>query len=260
MNSFFSFVRRLRIAPLLALVAIGMVVLPSAKAQTGTTSVRGTVSDPHGASVPNAAVTLVNQEIGVSLSTKTDKDGAYQFLEVRPATYTLTVSAAGFAVVKQTGLQLLVATPATNNVRLEVAGVATTVEVESTAVTLNTTDATLGSAFNSTLLQALPAEGRDPYGILSSQPGVVSIADRDQVDLNQDSRGGAVNGARSDQSNLTLDGIDNNDQLKGFAFNGALRATLDSIEEFRVTTTNAGADQGRSSGAQVSLVTKSGTN
>lgn len=260
MNSFFFSVRRLRIAPLLALVAIGIVALPSARAQTGTTSVRGTVSDPHGASVPNAAVTLVNQEIGVSLSTKTDKDGAYQFLEVRPATYTLTVSAAGFAVVKQTGLQLLVATPATNNVRLEVAGVATTVEVESTAVTLNTTDATLGSAFNSTLLQALPAEGRDPYGILSSQPGVVSIADRDQVDLNQDSRGGAVNGARSDQSNLTLDGIDNNDQLKGFAFNGALRATLDSIEEFRVTTTNAGADQGRSSGAQVSLVTKSGTN
>jgi hypothetical protein len=179
---------------------------------------------------------------------------------VRPGTYSLTITAAGFATVKQSGVQLLVATPRTDDIKLQLASASTTVEVVAASQTINTTDATLGSAFNSTLLEALPAEGRDPYGILSAQPGVVTIADRDQVDLNQDSRGGAVNGARSDQSNLTLDGVDNNDQLKGFAFTGALRATLDSIEEFRVTTTNAGADQGRSSGAQVSLVTKSGTN
>ena len=75
-----------------------------------------------------------------------------------------------------------------------------------------------------------------------------------------DSRSGAVNGARSDQTNITLDGVDDNDQLNGYAFQGALRATLDSIEEFRVTTSNANADQGRSSGGQVSLQTKSGTN
>jgi len=77
-------------------------------------------------------------------------------------------------------------------------------------------------------------------GILSLQPGVVTVADRGMVDENGDSRGGSVNGARSDQTNVTLDGIDNNDQLKGFAFTGALRATLDSIEEFRVTTSNSG--------------------
>ena len=75
-----------------------------------------------------------------------------------------------------------------------------------------------------------------------------------------DSRGGAVNGARSDQTNVTVDGLDNNDQLLGDAFTGALRIPMDSLEEFRVTTTNANADSGRSSGAQVSLVTKSGTN
>jgi hypothetical protein len=109
-------------------------------------------------------------------------------------------------------------------------------------------------------IASLPFEGRDPVAILSLQPGVVTVADRGQVDLSQDSRGGAVNGARSDQTNVTLDGVDNNDQLEGFAFTGALRATLDSIEEFRVTTSNAGADQGRSSGAQVALLTKSGTN
>jgi len=75
-----------------------------------------------------------------------------------------------------------------------------------------------------------------------------------------DTRSGAVNGGRSDQANITLDGVDNNDQENGFAFQGAVRSTLDSIEEFRVTTTNSNADEGRSSGAQVQLVTKSGTN
>src|SRR5207245_3690734 len=231
-----------------------------ASAQTVTTSVRGTIRDPKGASVPGATVTLTSPEIGLTLTTKPDRDGAYQFLELRPATYTLTVAAAGFATLRQSGLQLLVATPRTNDLKLGVAGVITTVEVVSSALTLNTTDATLGNAFSQTQIAALPFEGRDPVAILSLQPGVVTVADRGMVDLNQDSRGGAVNGARSDETNVTLDGIDNNDQLKGYAFTGALRATLDSIEECRVTTSNAGADQGRSSGAQVALVTKSGGN
>ena len=76
----------------------------------------------------------------------------------------------------------------------------------------------------------------------------------------QDSRSGAVNGGRSDQGNITVDGVDDNDQVNGFAFTGVLRQTQDSIEEFRVTTGNANAEAGRSSGAQVSLITKSGTN
>ena len=74
-----------------------------------------------------------------------------------------------------------------------------------------------------------------------------------------DTRGGAVNGARSDQSNFTLDGVNVNDQ-GGHAFTSVLPITLDSVQEFRVTTTNYNADQGGSSGAQVALVTKSGTN
>jgi len=228
--------------------------------QTATSSLRGTVTDSSGGTVPDAKVTISNPATGVTLTSKTDKDGSYQFVEVRPGTYLLTVEALGFATLKQSGLVLLVATPRTNDIKLELASVATIVEVVSSAQTLNTTDATLGNAFNQSQIASLPFEGRDPVGILSLQPGVVTVADRGMVDENGDSRGGSVNGARSDQTNVTLDGIDNNDQLKGFAFTGALRATLDSIEEFRVTTSNSGADQGRSSGAQVSLLTKSGTN
>src|SRR5260370_38407496 len=79
-------------------------------------------------------------------------------------------------------------------------------------------------------------------------------------DDNVDRRNGALNGGRSEQANITLDGVDNNQQSRGTAFQGAVRSTLDSIEEFRVTTVGDNADQGRSSGGQVTLVTKSGTN
>jgi hypothetical protein len=207
-------------------------------------------------------VTLDNSSLGISLSMKTDKDGGYQFLELRPTTYTVTVTSSGFATIRQTGLQLLVATPRTEDFKLELASVSTTIEVTGAAQTINTTDATLGNAFGSAQIGALPFEGRDPAGMLSLQPGVVSVADPQIQRDNQsfDSRSGSVNGARSDQTNITLDGVDDNDQLYGYAFQGALRATLDSIEEFRVTTPNSGADQGRSSGGQVSLQTKSGSN
>ena len=244
----------------IALVVVSLISGSLALAQTGTTSLRGTITDRSGAAVPDARVTITSPEIAVSLTTKTDRDGAYQFPEIRPATYLLKVEAAGFGTLKQSGLILLVATPRVNDIRLDVATVAVIVEVTAAAQTLNTSDATIGNAFNQNQIGSLPFEGRDPAGILSLQPGVVTVADRGKVDTNGDSRGGAVNGARSDQTNITLDGIGDNDEVQGTAFQGALRATLDSIEEFRVTTTNSDADQGRSSGAQVQLVTKSGTN
>ncbi|MBV9484039.1 MAG: carboxypeptidase regulatory-like domain-containing protein [Acidobacteria bacterium] len=226
--------------------------------QTGTTSLRGTISDPQGAIVPGAAATLSNTATGFSRSTQTDDRGFYQFLQVPPGTYSLTISKSGFAVLKDDGLQLLVDVPATVNGTLRVQAEASTVEVMGMAVQVNSEDATLGNAFGASQIAALPFEGRDPTQILSLQPSVTFVGTN--VDQNQDSRGGSVSGARSDQTNITLDGVDDNDQVKGFAFEGALRSTLDSLQEFRVTTSNANADEGRSSGAQVSLVTKSGTN
>ena len=96
------------------------------------------------------------------------------------------------------------------------------------------------------------------------QPGVGYQRDTPEVTYagggEFDTRHGSVNGGRSDQANITLDGVDVNDQQGGKAFTSVLRMTLDSVQEFRTTTLNAGADQGRSSGAQVALVTKSGTN
>src|SRR5580704_3360845 len=227
-------------------------------AQSATTSLRGTVADPKGAVVAGATVTLSNPATGFSRTAKTDDQGIYQFLEVPPSTYAIEASAAGFATTKRDSVPLQVSSPATVNLVLQVQGGSVIVDVSGEAPQVNTTDATLGNNFNSRQLIDLPAEGRDPAAILSLQPGVVYVGSK--VDQNDDSRSGAVNGARSDQSNITLDGLDDNDQLEGYAFQGAMRATLDSLQEFRVTTSNYDAASGRSSGAQMNLVTKSGTN
>src|SRR6266496_3207479 len=230
-----------------------------ARSQSATSSLRGTVTDPKGAVVANASVTLSNAEKGFSRNTKTANDGVYQFLEVPPASYTLTVDSAGFNTRKQDNVTLQVSLPAPLDLQLSVKGATEVVEVSGAAPLVNTTDASQGNVIDSAQLEALPAEGRDPVAILSLQPGVTFIGGN-TVNQTHDSRGGSVAGARSDQTNVTLDGLDNNDQILGFAFQGALRAPLDSLQEFRVTTSNSNADAGRSSGAQVNLVTKSGTN
>ena len=165
-----------------------------------------------------------------------------------------------FRKYERRNLQLLVNQPETANVTLDVGSASQVVEVNAQTATLNTSDASLGNAFGENQVKALPMEGRNVPDLLTLQPGVAYLGNRTDVDRNVDTRSGAVNGARSDQSNLTLDGVDVNDQANGNAFTSVLPVSLDSVQEFRVTTTNANADQGGSSGAQVSLVTKSGTN
>ena len=229
-------------------------------AQSATTSLRGTITDAKGAVVTGATVTLNNSATGFSRTAKSDDQGIYQFIEVPPSTYLLTVTSQGFATIKRENVVLQVSSPATLNVSLQVQGSAEIVDVSAEAPMVNTQDATLGNNFSARQLTDLPSEGRDPASILSLQPGVVYIGKTTDAQQDNDSRGGSVNGARSDQTNITLDGLDDNDQLKGYAFEGAMRATLDSLQEFRVTTSNYDAASGRSSGAQVNLVTKSGTN
>ena len=203
-------------------------------------------------------MTLTNQANGFVRKVNSDDQGSYQFLEVPPAAYVITVTAAGFATTRRENVVLQVSSPATLNLTVQVQATSVVVDVTGEAPMVNTQDATQGHVFGTNQLIELPSEGRDPVSILSLQPGVTFIGNN--VDTTNDSRGGSVSGARSDQTNVTWDGLDDNDQLNGFAFQGALRATLDSLQEFRVTTTNSNADAGRSSGAQVNLVTKSGTN
>lgn len=224
-----------------------------------TTSVRGHVTDPSGAAIPGAQIHLTRIDTNVSRDAVSNNEGFYEILQLSPGTYQITVKANGFTEAEVENVELQVSLPATSNFRLQVAGSKQTVDVsEAGAPMVNTTDATLGNNFDTKQIEQLPIEARNVVELLSLQPGVLFLGNR--VDSFGDSRSGAVNGVRSDQSNVTLDGVDVNDQNTGFAFTSVLRNTQDSVEEFRVTTSNANADAGRSAGAQVSLVTKSGTN
>ncbi len=231
----------------------------AAWAQIGTTSLQGVIVDRSGGAVPNADVVLSNASQGIHRSAKTNQSGEYRFVSLAPGTYSLTVEKQGFQKAEQKNVQLLVNLPATSNITLDVGSVTEQVEVSSQADAINTTDASLGNAFGEHQIKQLPLESRNVPDLLSLQAGVVYTGNRSDIDTDLDTRSGSVNGARSDQSNVTLDGIAVNDK-GGHAFTSVMPVTLDSVQEFRVTTSNYGADQGSASGAQVALITKSGTN
>src|SRR2546425_4573137 len=247
------------IAKFWALVMLAQLIAGSIAWGQATTSIRGTVTDSSGGYVGGASVTLTNPESKIARTATTGDDGGYQFLFLPPGTYTLDVAATGFQKYEQTGLQLLVNTPVTVNVQLKVGGGKETVTVTAEEPALNLVDASIGNSFDETQVRLIPLEGRNVPDLLSLQAGVAYTGNR-IGDKDQDTRNGSVNCARSDQSNVTLDGVDVNDQSNGYAFTSVLPVTQDSVQEFRVTTTNYGADQGQGSGAQVALITKSGTN
>jgi hypothetical protein len=226
--------------------------------QSANTSLRGIIRDPSGALVPGAKIELTDNANGQTLAATSNSAGLYLFAEIPPARYTITASAPGFGNQAKTA-ELLVNQPATIDFSLTLQASTVTVDVSASAQTLNLTDATIGNSVDNTTIQALPMEGRDPLALLTMQPGVLYLGNPAENNV-IDSRSGSVNGGRSDQGNITLDGMDDNDQINGTAFTGVLRSTLDSTEEFRVTTSDGTASAGRSSGAQVSLITKSGTN
>jgi hypothetical protein len=235
-----------------------------------TTSLRGVVTDQQGAVVDLAKVSIENSQTGFHRSVLSDSTGTYQFLQAPPGIYTVVVEKPGFSILTQKGVELQVNTPATLNATLQLASVNATVSVESEVVQINSVDAAVGNAFNETQVRQLPLQTRNVVELLSLQPGVTQT--------------GEVLGSRRDQNNITLDGVDVNDNqnsglgglgsntktaLPGLngqgidrkaGFNAALPVPLDSVQEFRVTVGGEGAELGRSSGGQVTLVTKSGTN
>lgn len=231
-------------------IFIGLVVFSCLNifAQTGSSSVTGTVTDQQGAVVAGATVKLINDERGYSRTAITTGSGVFSFSSVPPDTYRVEVEASGFKKLVQSDITALVDKQTSVSCVLQVGAVTEVINVAGGELSsiVNTQDASLGNNFVSKQIQELPLEGRNVADLLSLQPGVTVT--------------GEVTGSRSDQANITLDGVDVNDQQNGTAFTPVLRVTPDSVDEFRVTTTNADSAKGRSSGAQISLSTKGGTN
>jgi hypothetical protein len=237
---------------------VWLIAASTALAQSGTAGLRGTVTDAQGLRLPGVSVTLTNPATGLSREAVTDDTGDFTFVSLPPGTYSLKVELEGFRTAVVDKVPLPVDSTVRQDVRLELGALSETVQVTAEPTLINTTDASMGNVISGSQLGALPLEARSVVGLLSLQPGAVFVPTNTWGDL--DNRSGAVSGARADQANVTLDGVDNNDPQYNTAYTGALRSTLDSLQEFRVTTSNYGADSGRSSSAQVSLVTKSGTN
>ena len=236
--------------------------------QGSTATIRGTVTDSQGNLVPGVTVTIINPATKFSRTTISTNDGVFTLEQIPVGDYRLEIEAKGFKKAV-TDIHALVSKVTPVDVSLEVGNVSETVTVNSdVGQLLNRDDASLGNNFVNKQITQLPLEARSPLALLTLQPAVT--------------REGYVAGARADQSNVTLDGVDINDaqtnaivgtrgptliplaaagsQLTASQSHPVIRLNAEAIEEFRVTTVNANANQGRSSGAQISLVTKTGTN
>jgi hypothetical protein len=225
-------------------------------AQTGTAAIHGKVTDQQGGALPGVTVAITNDATGFTRSTVTDATGDYQILGVPPGSYNVKIELQGFRTAVREKVALAVDARTRMDVPMEIGAMAETIEVTSIVSPLNTTDASLGNVITGNQVRSLPLEAGNVVGLLSLQAGAVYLPNSSNVD----SRSGSVSGARADQSNVTLDGVDVNDPQFSTAYTSGLRVTLSSLQEFRVSTSNYNAEGGRSSAAQVSLVTKSGTN
>lgn len=238
----------IKVFRLLFVALLGALLTGSISAQTGSSSVNGSVVDSQGRVVAGATVRLMNDETGFNRTVVTGDVGTFSFASVPPGAYRVEVEATNFKKLVQSNVNALVDKATEVNAVLEAGNISEVVNVSGGDIqsVVNTQDASLGNNFVSQQIQQLPLEGRNVGALLSLQPGVTAS--------------GEVTGARRDQANITLDGVDVNDQQLGTAFTPVVRVTPDSVDEFRVTTTNADSAHGRSSGAQISLSTKSGTN
>lgn len=221
----------------------------------------GNVEDPAGAAIVGATVTLTNKTTGLTFTQTTNSSGEYRFSNIPPGQgYEVVFSATGFSPLDVKDIYLTVSSVRTQNATLSVgANVSVEVNAGASEVTIDTTDATVGNTLDVKQLDNLPVQERnDPIALFTLQPGVTDTA--------------SVTGARVDQNNVTLDGLDVNDFATGGAtqnntgpgvfsqFEIVAHAPIDSVEEFHGGVAGMGADSGPGSGGQFALVTKSGTN
>src|SRR5882762_485477 len=257
------------VAMLAALLCLFALYPTSLHAQAASsTSISGVVSDSSGAIVAGAAVKLTEKTTNASRTTNTNDAGRYFFANVPSGEYEVTASKTGFRITK-TLVTATVGLPLTVDLKLELGSVSETVEVTATGTELQTLNATVGNTVTADTLNSLPTIGRDSGTFVTLQPGV--------------SPDGSVAGAVVDQSTFLLDGGQNTNDMDGSmqvytpsfggdptggivsnsiggAPTGVMPTPLDSVEEFKVNTTNQTADFNSSAGAQVQVVTKRGTN
>jgi len=231
----------------------------SLSAQGASGRVLGRVSDPTGAVLSGAKVTLTNEATNVSRNGLTNDSGDFSFVDVVPGTYTLQYELTGFKKNVQKSVIVDVNQVVTLNSTLQIGGSQETVEVTSEAPQVDTTSTQLGAVINDRSVNELPLNTRDTYQFLQLQPGVqAQLGSSGTTFAGSDDPGSvSVNGGRTRANNFSVNGGDANDQ---FVNTPTIEPTPDAVEEFRVITNTFDAEYGRNSGSVVNVITKSGTN
>ncbi len=234
-----------KVAYLVALVCAATVGL---YAQTAQGVVTGTVTDPSGAAIPSAQVTLTNEGTQVTQNATAGSDGGYRFPLVPPGTYTLTVKSSGFATKETKGIVVDPSQTVPVDVKLDVATASTAIEVTTQGTIVQTATSTLALTVNSHTIENIPLLTRDVFDMAFAAPQVTQGMNF----------GPASGGARESGTVYLMNGADNNDNFDEGIAN--VVPPLESVAEFSILTNQFGAEYGRGSGAVVSAVQKSGTN
>src|SRR5437588_758571 len=225
----------------------------TAFSQTGTSNITGIVRDVNGAVVPGASVTAKNEATGVSSTQTTTDSGLFAFSSLPVGKYTISVEKQGFKTLQKTGNVLEVGTPLAVDLALEIGQVSETVTVTGRQEQLQNSSATIGNVVEQKAIETLPLNGRNPLTLLLLEPGVT------QRSSGAAGSGVHVNGARDRAYNVTIDGIEANESSVPNPVSNLYRITPDNIQEYKVTTNNATAEEGRNSGASISIATRAGT-
>lgn len=246
---------------LLLVIAVQFCRLP-AWAQGTSASLTGTVTDASGAAIAGASVKVVNTDTNYTSAGKTDATGMYLLRPLPIGHYRLTVEAANFTRYVQEGIELTVNLAATQNVSLKVSSSGETVTVTSNAELINTSSAELGTTISQAVISQLPLDGRDPSGLVLLAPGTVDAighgGESAQTGFSfPNETGASVGGGRQGSTFYMLDGVSNMDNYDLLT---APFPNSDATQEFKVLTSNFGAQYGFAPGAVVSIATKSGTN
>jgi carboxypeptidase family protein/TonB-dependent receptor-like protein len=244
-----------RIWPVL-LALVLFLLSPAAQAQLYTGSVTGLVTDPSGASVPGAKVSLVDQDKGFAFNAVTDSTGRYLLRSIPPGTYRIRVEAASFQSQSEDAIKVDVTQNVSIDFSLKVGVVNDVVEVKADSVHLQTEDAVTGQVVNRKFLNDLPSIGRDPLGFAFLAPGVTDADTQAPGGINFISNGG-----RNSTADILLDGVSATNFEQNSGINTpAYVPSIDAVEEFKVEQSNFNAEYGFTGGTILNIVTRSGTN
>ena len=217
-------------------------------------AINGSVKDPTGAVVPDAHVELRFAATGLHRATATNAQGLFEITPLPVGIYTVVVSKPGFKTVTVENIDVQYAQTRTIDTQLEVGAVADTVQVEATVEAVNRTNAEVGGVIDSSQIKEIPVSGRNWASLTLLAPGAINYGDGAQRSIR-------FSGHSLDDSNFTFDGVDTSGvQEQTQKADTRLNIALDAISEFRVSTSNYTAETGSAGGAQINVVSKSGTN